>query len=229
MVGAPWCAIFVSEMIKEAKAGKKYPGSPSAAVASYVGAMKHVSSGRAGDLAAYRGSGHINIIEKPAGGGSYWTIGGNQNSVVQHGIRSGMSSILRPLAAGGLLSPNEFSRIFRHEAYHTADKHEPTPLMSALGKMSTAAGLDAFRAIGGLGTKNTKARFDSGGYGVGWPFHKNKPEPVLTGTQWKDIHTLAVRGAKPSVTVNLHGVQGIPSEKQVTNALDNLFTLHGRW
>lgn len=230
MVGAPWCAIFVSEMIKEAKAGKKYPGSPSAAVASYVGAMRHVpiGEGRGGDLAAYRGTGHINIIEKPAGGGSYWTIGGNQNSFVQHGIRSGMTSILRPLAAGGILSPNEFSRIFRHEAFHTADPHEPTPLMKALGQMSTAAGLNAFRQIGALGAKQ-KGRFDDGGYGVGWPFHKSKPEPVLTGTQWKDIHTLAVRGSKPDVIVNLHGVQGIPSEKQVTNALDNLFTLHGRW
>lgn len=235
MVGAPWCAIFVSEMIKQAKAGKKYPGSPSAAVASYVGAMKHVSTGqgRGGDLAAYRGTGHINIIEKPAGGGAYWTIGGNQNAKVQHGIRSGMSSILRPLAAGGLLSPNTFSRIFRHEAFHTADKHEPSPLMTALGKMPTGAGLQAFRQIGALdtgkGRSPSKGIFDKGGFGVGFPFHKKDPEPVLAPQQWRDIHELAKRGARGDVTVNLHGVPNVPGEKQVTNALDNLFTLHGRW
>lgn len=228
MVGAPWCAIFVSEMIKEARATKKYPGSPSAAVASYVGAMRHVSTGRAGDLAAYRGTGHINVIEKPAGGGAYWTIGGNQNAKVQHGIRSGMSSILRPLARGGMLvSPKEFRQIFRTEALKTADRHEPSPLTRALGKMSLASGMAALSQIGRIGTG--KGLFDSGGLGMGWPFSSRSPEPVLTGTQWADIHTLAKRGSKPSVTVNLHGVPGIPSEKQITNAIDNLFTLHGRW
>lgn len=228
MVGAPWCAIFVSEMIKEARAGKKYPGSPSASVEGFVSRMRHVSTGRAGDLAAYHGGGHINIIEKPAGGGAYWTIGGNQNAKVQHGIRSGMSSILRPLAQGGMLvSPKEFRQIFRTEAFHTADRHEPSTLVRAISKMPLSQGMAAMNQIGQVGAR--KPLFDAGGLGIGWPFHSRSPEPVLTGTQWADIHELAKRGGKPNVTVNLHGVPSVPSEKQVANAIDNLFTLHGRW
>lgn len=230
MVGAPWCAIFVSEMIKEAKAGKKYPGSPSAAVASFNAGMRHVStgSGKAGDLATYRGNGHINIIEKPAGNGAYWTIGGNQNAKVQHGVRSGMTAILRPMAAGGLLGPAMFRRIFRHEAFHTADAHEPSPFMTALGKLPLRTGMETLRQAGTLGL-NMKPRFDDGGFGVGWPFHKKKPEAVFTNSQWNDIHELAKRGARGDVTVNMNGLPNIPSDKQVANAIDNVFTLHGRW
>lgn len=235
MVGAPWCAMFVSEAISQAKAQKRYPGHPSAAVASFVGAMKHVGigEGRAGDLAAYRGSGHINIIEKPAQDsfrGRYHTIGGNENALVRRSVRSGASSILRPLAAGGLLDPNTFKRIFRHEAFHTADRHEPSNLVKALSQMPIAAGRQAFAQIGSIGaSRGPRPLFDDGGFGQGWPFHKKNPEPVLTPVQWRDIHELAKRGAQGNVTVNLHGVPNVPGEKQVVNAIDNLYTLHGRW
>lgn len=139
MPGAPWCAMFVSTAIKDAKATKYYPGAPSAAVASFVGAMKHVGlgDGRPGDLAAYRGTGHINLIEKRAPGG-YLTIGGNQNALVQRGVRGGQSSILRPKFARGGIVENAY-QIFHHEAPRQLDRHEmDTPLVKLMQGLSPA-------------------------------------------------------------------------------------------
>jgi hypothetical protein len=110
MPGAPWCAMFVSSCVEAAKAQKLYKGYPTAAVAGYANAMRRVSStsGRPGDLMAYRGSGpggwgHINIIEKILGGSTYGTIGGNEGPRVKRGVRSG-GTVLRPgFKAGGLV------------------------------------------------------------------------------------------------------------------------------
>jgi hypothetical protein len=129
--------MFVSDMIRRAKATKFYSGYPTALAAGYD-SMKHVSSGRAGDLATYNGGGHINIIEKPAGGGGYWTIGGNQNALVQRGVRS-PQVILRPsggYSLGGILTSNA-KRLFTHDAPRQLDKHETqTPLVQLMRKIS---------------------------------------------------------------------------------------------
>lgn len=118
------CALFVSQAIRMAKAGRLYPGYPSAAVASFVGGMRHVPlrSGQPGDLAAYRGSGHINVIAGRAGG-AYITIGGNEGPRVKRGVRGGQSSILRPkgFAAGGRVD----MRVFRESNLDPADRRDP--------------------------------------------------------------------------------------------------------
>lgn len=130
MPGAPWCAMFVSDMIKRAKAEKFYSGYPTALAAGYD-SMQHVGTGRAGDLATYNNGGHINIIEKPASSGGYWTIGGNQNALVQRGVRS-PQVILRPTggyALGGLI-PQVAKKLFLYEAPRQIDRHElQTPMV----------------------------------------------------------------------------------------------------
>lgn len=123
--GTPWCANFVSTAIKDAKAGKKYPGYPTASVAVFNSRMRHVpvSAGRPGDLAAYRGTGHVNIIEKALGGGTYQTIGGNEGPVVQRGRRGGATSMLRPLARGGLLGATALEKgVFGERNLDPADR-----------------------------------------------------------------------------------------------------------
>lgn len=208
--GTPWCALFASRAIQDAKATKKYPGTPTAAVATFNAAMRHVpvGSGKPGDLATYGSNDHVNIIIKKVAGG-YDTVGGNQGPRVNRYVRGGQSTVLRPMALGGVLS-RHMRDVFRQRNLDPRDSHNP--ILSGLRGMHRPTPL-----------------FDNGGYGTGWPFHKSKPEPVLNPTQWRDIHELAKRGAQGNVTVNLHGVQGIPAEKQITNAIDNLFTLHGRW
>jgi hypothetical protein len=125
MPGAPWCAMFVSEAIKQGRATKRYKGYPSAAVAAYAGAMRKVGSseGRPGDLGAYRGSGpggwgHINIIEKKLGGSTYQTIGGNEGPRVKRGTRSG-PTVLRPMASGGVLG------VWQQRNFDPADGRDP--------------------------------------------------------------------------------------------------------
>ena len=128
MPGAPWCAMFVSEAIKRAGATKKYAGYPSAAVASYVGAMRHVGQGegRPGDLGAYRGSGHINVIAKNLGNGVYETIGGNEGPVVRRGTRGGQSAILRPMARGGIMDQRRKDlRAYRERNLDRGDRQSP--------------------------------------------------------------------------------------------------------
>jgi len=54
------------------------------------------------------------------------------------------------------------------------------------------------------------------------------PEPVLTDRQWSDIHALATRGRQIG-PINIHGVQGIPTDRQIANAIDRTLTMHGDW
>lgn len=208
--GTPWCALFASRAIQDAKATKRYPGTPTAAVATFNAAMRHVGTGegRPGDLATYGSNDHVNIIIKKVAGG-YDTVGGNQGPRVNRYVRGGQATVLRPLAMGGAISAH-MREVFRQKNFDRNDNRNPV--------------LGAMRSM-----KNPRPLFDDGGFGQGWPFHKKKPEPVLTPVQWRDIHELAKRGAQGNVTVNLHGVPNVPGEKQVTNAIDNLYTLHGRW
>jgi phage-related protein len=160
MPGAPWCAIFVSEMIKEAGAQRKYPGYPTAAVAGYNSAMRHVDEGRPGDLAVYGGGSHINIIAKRVGG-AYDTVGGNQNAVVQHAIRGGQTSILRPMAKGGILA-RQARRIFGYEAPRNDDPHElQTPLVALMRSLPPGQMANVAKAI--ARRKLTIGTADSGG------------------------------------------------------------------
>ncbi len=170
MPGAPWCAMFVSTAIKDAKATNRYPGYPSAAVAAYNGAMRHVGvgSGKPGDLAVYRGSGHINIIEKKAPGG-YMTIGGNQNRYVQRAVRGGQSSVLRPrFAQGGRVRDmaRYASQIFHREAPYSADPHElDTPLVKFMRRLPPSAVRRVAEALAKTGMTVTDRALvrDSGG------------------------------------------------------------------
>lgn len=161
--GQPWCAYFVDQVISDAHAQRYYRGFPTGLAAGF-NAMKHVSRGQAGDLATYNNGGHINIIEKPgsAGGGSYWTIGGNQNALVQRGIRI-PQVILRPsFAAGGILPGAEAHRMFRYEASHNADKHElQTPLVQFMRSLPPGQITSVAKAL--ARRKLTVGTYDSGG------------------------------------------------------------------
>jgi len=111
--GAPWCAMFVSRAIQDAKAQKHYPGWPSAAVYGYYSKMKKVgvTSARPGDLGVWGGPyTHINIIEKYLGGSTVQTIGGNENALVRRDVRSGPYAVLRPnYALGGIVDRRVFA------------------------------------------------------------------------------------------------------------------------
>lgn len=79
MPNAAWCAMFISDVFKEAGAGKAVPRS--AAVASFNSALpRRKGKPVPGDLLTYRGAGHINLY---AGGRT--TIGGNESDGVRKG------------------------------------------------------------------------------------------------------------------------------------------------
>jgi hypothetical protein len=212
--GTPWCALFASTAIHDAKASKKYPGYPTAAVEGYESHMRHVGlgDGRAGDLATYGPGRHVNIIIKKAAGG-YDTVGGNQGPVVNRYVRGGQATVLRPLAAGGAISAARTSvaqqrRVFAQRNLDPNDQKNPL-----LGQLR----------------KERRPLFDTGGFVSGWPFHATKPEAVLANSQWQDIHALASRGAQRPIVVNVTGVPGIPSEKQIVGALERSSVMFGRW
>ena len=201
MPGAPWCAIFASTAIKDAHAGKYYPGYPTAAVAGFNGAMRHVpiGSGRAGDLGVYGGGAHINIIEKPAGGGGYMTIGGNQNALVQRKVRGGQTSMLRPAFAYGGILGRQAKRMFQWEAPRDADPHElQTPLVQLMRSLPTGQMGSVARAIVSKGLTVTNAGvYDNGGVippGLSLVANASRrPEALLSSEQWAAI-TSGTRG-----------------------------------
>ena len=188
------CAIFVSTAIKDAHAGKHYPGYPTAAVAGYNNAMRHVpvSAGRPGDLGVYGGGAHINIIEKKTGGG-YLTIGGNQNALVQRRVRGGQTSMLRPNYAMGGVIGRQAARIFGWEAPRNADPHETqTPLVQLMRSLPKGQMGSVARAIVRNKLAVTNAGiYDDGGMlqpGLNLAFNATRrPEPVLTGAQWEAL------------------------------------------
>jgi len=159
MPGAPWCAMFVSEAIKQAKATKKYPGYPTAAVYGYYSRMKKVpgDTARPGDLGVYNGnSGHINVIEKNLGQGNYQTIGGNENSVVRRGRRVGAYAILRPegKALGGLIDQRAFRE--KNLGY---DHDQRDPLFRLLARLSPSVAMSVSNAL----SESKWVQRDSGG------------------------------------------------------------------
>jgi phage-related protein len=201
MPGAPWCAMFVSDMIKRAGATKHYPGYPTAAVAGYNGAMRHVptGSGQAGDLGVYGGGAHINIIAGKKGG-AYDTYGGNQNAVVQHKIRGGQTSVLRPRFAYGGILGRQAQRVFKYEAPRNADPHElQTPLVRLMRSLPAGQMGHVARAIVRQNLDITNAGvYDDGGIvppGLNLIANASrKPEAVLNGSQWAALTSAAGSG-----------------------------------
>ena len=201
MPGAPWCAMFVSDMIKRAGAQKHYPGYPTAAVAGYNGAMRHVSvsDGKAGDLGVYGGGAHVNIIAGKKGG-AYDTYGGNQNAVVQHRVRGGQTSILRPKFANGGILGRQAQQIFKNEAPRNADLHEmQTPLVQLMRSLPAGQMGHVARAIVNKKLEITNAGvYDNGGVippGLNIVANASrKPEAILNGAQWAAITSAATAG-----------------------------------
>lgn len=206
--GTPWCALFASKAIQDAKASKRYPGTPTAAVATFNARMRHVptSDGKPGDLATYGSNDHVNIIVKKVAGG-YDTVGGNQGPKVNRYVRGGQATVLRPLATGGAIS-GHIREVFQQRNLDPGDKRNK--VLQGLRQMK-------------------KPRFDNGGFGLGWPFHDKKPEAVFTSSQFRDIHEMVKRGSRPSIDVYVTGVPEIPSDKQIANAVDRVLTMHKGW
>lgn len=117
------------------------------------------------------------------------------------------------MAAGGFL--DKIGRAFE-------EGRLPRGTMNALVASGFAGGPSRTRGQRGV--------FDSGGFGVGWPFHASRPEAVLTDQQWNSIHKLA-RNTQPMIgTLNVTGLPDIPSDKQIANAIERTNNLHGkRW
>lgn len=107
----PWCAAFISEIFRMVNATGSIMGitatNGGAAVRTFNSKLKHIPHGqrRPGDLASYRGSGHINLLS-----GKSTTIGGNESNRVrrQNGYVNSATAILRPkykgMAQGGIMS-----------------------------------------------------------------------------------------------------------------------------
>ncbi|MES9601844.1 CHAP domain-containing protein [Actinomadura sp. NPDC000929] len=103
--GEPWCADFVSWVIDKAGATKAYWNSPTGTPAHRwagvwqwraAGRALPVSEARPGDLAIYGDNAHINIVVRNLGQGRLSTIGGNQGPLVESGVRTTATAVLRP-------------------------------------------------------------------------------------------------------------------------------------
>jgi cell wall-associated NlpC family hydrolase len=88
----------------------------------------------------------------------------------------------------------------------------------------------ALRIAGFAGSGPRKGIFDNGGMAQGWPFNSSKPEAVLTDRQWSAISRLAAMAAKPNIgPINITGLPEIPSDKQISNGIDRVLTMHGSY
>ena len=117
------------------------------------------------------------------------------------------------MAGGGFL--DKIGRAFEEDRL-------PRSTMNALVASGFAGGPSRTRGQRGV--------FDSGGFGVGWPFHPTRPEAVFTDQQWNSIHKLASNTQPIIGTLNVTGLPDIPSDKQIANAIKRNQDLHGkRW
>ncbi|WP_160051297.1 phage tail tape measure protein [Nocardiopsis sp. FR26] len=194
MDGLAWCAMFVSEMIREVKAEAAYNNVRSAAVASFANSSLRsvygVGNTQPGDLAVYRGKGpgnwgHINIVVDKHGG----TIGGNESNSVKFssGYSARATKFMRPkalaMATGGIWDQDQ--------AFNTTATTPPlTRMLRALDAVPTL--------------------YDRGGWLMpGLQLVANqtgRPEPVLTDRQWADIRSAREerRRERPTQTFNIH-------------------------
>ncbi|MDL4812821.1 phage tail tape measure protein [Actinomadura opuntiae] len=86
--------------------------------------------------------------------------------------------------------------------------------------------------VRGFGPALRPLTFDSGGLLPPGMFNKTgRPERVTTDSQWSALTRLAERGAqpRPPVEVHVHGLPGIPSEQQISSAVDKALIMHGDW
>ena len=189
MPGQPWCAMFVSEMIKEAKAQEAYNNIRSAAVSSFANSslqsIYRMADARPGDLAVYRGRGpggwgHINIY-----GGDGVTIGGNESNSVKRSTTyaSRATKFMRPrkMKSGGIWwQDTEFNTTRTTPAF--------TELLRAL---------DADARV-----------YDRGGWlqpGLSMVYNGTRaPEAVLTDRQWRTL-TAAARQQRSGHQITVIG------------------------
>ncbi|MDT0302896.1 phage tail protein [Streptomonospora wellingtoniae] len=144
MAGQPWCAMFVSEVIKEAKASKKYNNIWGAHSRSFRDGLPHGSASNAkpGWIATYGSEpSHINIIAKRKGGQNY-TIGGNESNAVRGPrVYGPATDIMKPkFARGGVVDP----RVLRQD--YGTNRRTTTPVQTQF--LRSAFGLPAYAAGG---------------------------------------------------------------------------------
>ncbi|MFE7462248.1 phage tail tape measure protein [Nocardiopsis terrae] len=195
MNGLAWCAMFVSEVIKQVKAQDAYHNVRSAAVTTFANSsmdsVTGVGNTRPGDLAVYPGKGpggwqHINVIVDDQGG----TVGGNESNSVKFstGYSSRAAKFMRPknMATGGLW--------WQDEAFNSPRTTPPlTRTLQAFDELPT-----------------TPTLYDSGGWLMpGLQLVANqtgRPEPVLTDRQWDDLrtHREERRRERPNQTFNVY-------------------------
>lgn len=215
MNGQPWCAMFVSEMIREAKAQKAYNNIRSAAVASFANSslrsVTGVSQARPGDLAVYRGRGpggwgHINIVVDKHGA----TIGGNESNSVKRSTTYARraAKFMRPkqLASGG---------IWWQDEQFNSPRTTP-PLTELLRELDTTT-------------------YDKGGWlkpGLTAVYNgTGRPEAVYTAAQQARLDRLIAAvetgRARPGHTINIREVRdGRDTARRVVTSLRDYEVLH---
>lgn len=214
MNGQPWCAMFVSEMIREAKAQKAYNNIRSAAVSSFANsslkAISRLSDTRPGDLAVYRGRGpggwgHINIIVDDNGA----TIGGNESNSVKRSTTYAQraAKFMRPKAmeSGGIWWQDE-----------QFNSRRTTPPLTELLRALDATTYDR----GGWLKPGLTAVYNGTG----------RPEAVYTAAQQQRLERLisAVEAgqARAGHTFHIHGDEPRRTADRVVTALRDYEVLH---
>ncbi|MFV2198466.1 phage tail tape measure protein [Nocardiopsis sp. LOL_012] len=217
MPGQPWCAMFASEMIRQAGAQDAYHQVRSPAVASFANSsltsVYGAANSRPGDLAVYRGQGpsgwgHINIVVDSDGS----TVGGNESNSVKFstGYSARAAKFMRPttMATGGIWGQDQ--------AFNTPATTPPlTRLLQAL---------------------DSPLLYDSGGWlmpGVQLVANRTgRPEPVLTDRQWADLRTARdqQRRERPHQTFNITETHKARSTaREVMKAQADADALHPSW
>lgn len=216
MDGLPWCAMYVSEVIKEAKAEKAYNNVRSAAVSAFANSsmdsVTGTSNARSGDLAVYRGRGpgnwgHINIY---AGDGV--TYGGNEsNGVRRHtGYANRAAKFMRPkFARGGIL---EMQHILGQN--YRENRASQTPMLTAA--LRDSMGMRMYDQGGWL-MPGAQAVVNATG----------RPEAVLTPDQSDALVRMSRRAPREGHTFHVHGGRDARGTARATvNALRDYETLH---
>jgi hypothetical protein len=144
MPGQPWCAMFVSEVIKEARAKKQYNNISHAHSRAFRDGLPKgkASAAKPGWIATYGSEpSHINIIAYRKNGQNY-TIGGNEgNTVKGPRVYGAATNVMKPkFARGGILDPRVLAQDYRENRAGT------TPIQTQF--LRTAFGLPAYAGGG---------------------------------------------------------------------------------
>ncbi len=203
MPGQPWCAMFVSKIFKDAKAQKAINNIWSAGVWDFNRGMKKITRGnvRTGDLATYRGSGHINIVTDAK---RKETVGGNESNRVrkQFGYMNTATAFLRSkFAAGGVLD----KRFLRQDMAENSRSTTP-PLTQAL---RLAHGIPAYDQ-GGMLKPGLQLVYNGTG----------RPETVRTAAQEERVERLVA--ALEAGGVGGHVINVEPPPATVSELVDGV-------